>query len=447
MLKRKSVLILGFLSILVIFNYGCSVGSSNNTSVNTQNSSNSAANMQQNVATETLPLLFAEKQAPNTSEASSQTAASSPASLPVEVNRAILNSLAPNAEITFKVKGQTHQAQIKEVTPLFDNAKLWSGFTTDGGEFSIIGNSNLISGKFQIPGVGFYKLTQSNENEFLLDEIQPDKVRKCRIERPERSGVPRSSPAFPTYDGPTYGVRILVLYTPRVRLKSNRGVENGSREKIESDISQMCSETDGAFRRSRTRARIDACIRREIQYAEDPEAAMATILNSLQKTNDGVMDEIHQWRNEAAADIVIILVDNNDEGGRANRMTEDEMNASFAAKAFGVVDWYSGMAGGLFSHEVGHIYGCGHDFEHDPVNPGMFAYSAGYHFTRLNSRSETLRGRTIMAYESFSDEVLTLHYSNPDVLYGYENVVALGDSTHNNAATINISAQTVAGFK
>lgn len=368
----------------------------------------------------------------------------------VERQANTLKALESNNSIYITLGGKNYEAVIDTITQNEGVDKTWDGYFKGGtGEFTLIQNSGRITGFFRIYGGSLFELYGSSTG-YWVDQLNVDSSKVCAM-RTDAAATRRlrSRPAFPPADGPTHEFNLLVVYTPAARLRSNGGREQGSNEKIHDDIIMMRRETERAFALSRTIARIGEMHIREIQYVE--HGSLYVDRPRLEEKNDGHMDEVHAWRNEVRADIVV-LISVAWQGGLANQMTEDDLKpeAQFAEKAFAAVDIDAGLTNRAFPHEIGHVFGCGHDTENRiDRGPGMFGYSAGYHHLHNYPDGRVVSFRTTMSYRYRTDdvpEVLISYYSNPDVNHlslGFP----VGDSDHNNAATINISAPVVAGFR
>lgn len=157
-------------------------------------------------------------------------------------------------------------------------------------------------------------------------------------------------------------------------------------------------------------------------------------LGFLQNTSDGIMDYVHTWRNQYAADVVVLVVNDPSYCGLGY------VGAS-AAYAFATVH-YSCMTGNYtFAHELGHIHGARHDRRVDPANT-PFQYGHGF----VNKPD---RWRTVMAYNDPNCAggycYPVPYWSNPYVTYGGD---PMGTTTYEyNAQVLNVTAGTVAGFR
>ncbi|GGJ86869.1 hypothetical protein GCM10010123_15560 [Pilimelia anulata] len=112
-------------------------------------------------------------------------------------------------------------------------------------------------------------------------------------------------------------------------------------------------------------------------------------LDVLTRKGDGQLDEVHQMRDAARADVVVLLVSSRQYCGLA------WLNAS-AEQAFGVVGDFCVGTTSAFEHEVGHNQGASHDPETsqtDGTGGGKPAFAYGQGFRKPGVL------RTTMAYQ------------------------------------------------
>jgi peptidyl-Asp metalloendopeptidase len=156
-----------------------------------------------------------------------------------------------------------------------------------------------------------------------------------------------------------------------------------------------------------------------------------TDLAAFRGTSDPYMNEYHGVRNLVAADVMMLLINNNTSCGLASGI------GSTASTAFAVAHY--GCATGYYSfgHEVGHLQSARHDPATDPTNT-PYVYGHGY-------RSPTNAWRTIMAYNCSPSCPRINYWSNPAKTY---NGQAMGSALRsNNARVLNNTKGTIAGFR
>ena len=161
----------------------------------------------------------------------------------------------------------------------------------------------------------------------------------------------------------------------------------------------------------------------------------ATDVQRFAVTNDGYMDDIHASRDANAADVNVLVIDDDSNCGRARAI------GSNAASAFATVYWDCATGYYSFAHEIGHLLSARHDPANDPTST-PYAYGHGYQYAPASGT----RWRTIMAYQCSGAACTRLNYwSNPDVTY---NGVAMGNTnlSHNQRVLVQTKA-TMAAFR
>lgn len=139
----------------------------------------------------------------------------------------------------------------------------------------------------------------------------------------------------------------------------------------------------------------------EVNYDE----AAPQWINHLERvtnTSDGFMDNVHALRDAAKADTVALAVDDTRFiGGSAWWAIWDQKDA------FACVNWRT-LGGGdlLLAHEIGHNFGCAHDYENDPYAPT--SYARGHYFTH--------NGQTYGTIMSYPGTIRLPMYSNPNLI-------------------------------
>lgn len=223
------------------------------------------------------------------------------------------------------------------------------------------------------------------------DHATPDFLPPAPVE-PAQAAAPQAD------DGSV--IDVLVAYTPRARTAA------GSTAAMVLDIDAAVALTNQAYANSGINQRIRLVRTVELNYVE---SSMSTDLNRITRKTDGFMDEIHTLRNEAAADIVTLIVDTNESYAGIAWILQG-LQPSFEASAFNVMDICCVASGFVFAHELGHNMGAGHDWYVDD-EPGAFTYSHGY-------VEPACSFRTVMAYGSECSSVARVaHFANPDIAY------------------------------
>jgi hypothetical protein len=152
----------------------------------------------------------------------------------------------------------------------------------------------------------------------------------------------------------------------------------------------------------------------------------ANVFNDLVTQNDGFLEQVHVKRDIHAADIVVLLTkwaaDCGDAGiGDARRAGKATVmlgpgNGTGENDAFAVVDADCAVDNFVFSHEVGHLLGAGHDAgASEPPSSLLPPYARG-HIHVFDDQS--IKARDIMSYPTACEDCKVAPlYSNPDILY------------------------------
>jgi len=165
-------------------------------------------------------------------------------------------------------------------------------------------------------------------------------------------------------------------------------------------------------------------------------------LERLTHSNDGYMEEIHQWRLEYGADLVSLFAEM-EYGGQgwllneADGRTDSGFSMTSVERAS---DTYTHI------HEMGHNMGAHHHKEQTiQPGPGLYNYSAGW-------RDTDYKISTVMTYRSgmaFEDGINTTHipyFSNPEIEHP-EYGVRIGDPEDaDNARTLRETKEVVSEY-
>ena len=159
-----------------------------------------------------------------------------------------------------------------------------------------------------------------------------------------------------------------------------------------------------------------------------------TDLTRFRNTSDGYMDSIHTSRNNTAADVGVLLINNTSYCGLASGI------GSTASTAFAAVYWDCATGYYSFAHEIGHLQSARHDIASDP-STSPYAYGHGYRY----EPSSGSRWRTIMAYDCSAGCPRLNYWSNPNINY---NGIPMGNaSTADNQRVLVNTKATIAAFR
>ncbi len=200
-------------------------------------------------------------------------------------------------------------------------------------------------------------------------------------------------------------------------------------------VQSAVSDANNAYENSGIPVNLTLVHSREISYNESSDTD--TDLRRLQDSTDGFIDEVHDYRDEYGADVVVLLTANtqSDETGTVTGEAYEIM--ADTSTAFAVVRYdFAEAPVYTLAHEVGHLQGADHNPE-DEINPHE-DYGHGYTYPDGE-------WRTIMAYNVNSCCSRIGFFSTPDVTYNGD---PLGtDAESDNARVLTETASTIADFR
>lgn len=342
----------------------------------------------------------------------------------VELDMALL-AAAEGAELTLNLfPGVEHLATFEAPISAYAGGVIWDG--TVAGEpassvtLSVVGEA--VTGTVRIDtrlfrimyaGNGVHNISESNEQGFPGCGIGLEQMQEPTGSANEVGSAGSRAP----------DIDALVVYS--TQSKNSAGGTNG----MNSLINLAVTETNQAYSTSTVNQRIRLVHTAEMIGYTEP-SSFSSILTHLQSKNDGRMDEVHVLRDQYGADVVAMIVNNNQYCGIANLMSN--VSPSFENRAFSVTSRTCATGYYSFGHEIGH--NCGS--MHDPGNGGGAAYSYGYGYRTPNQAY-----RTVMAY---APGTRVKRFSSPNATWAGN---TMGNASQDNARSMNNTASTVAGFR
>lgn len=322
-------------------------------------------------------------------------------------------------------------------------------------------NEGFLHASMEDPVGGNFALRAATTEVAQFYQIDPALVLPCGGERrpktetaaPGRNAAVSSAspslatPAVAAAENPQRAeVHVMMLYTQAV-LRTLTGTARTAA--LQSAFDLAIAKVNTTFEASLITARVKLV--RVVETSYDETASISSqvqddALTALYQENDGKMDEIHQLRDEAGADIVCLALSRADSVSSGLSFLLDDMNDPTNPRfAFSIVQ-YSNVAGtNVVPHELGHVFGCAHDRENARSGPGAFSDSYGYRFLGAD-------GRQYHDIMSYPPGIELGYFSNPDIVVPAPVNTAIGipagrAGESNCAQTIERTAFTTAAYR
>lgn len=343
----------------------------------------------------------------------------------VKINEYLLNSESINLNL---FSDEQYIAKRKHVRRDSKFGLTWTGDIEgiDQGSVNITLYKGAVAGSVNLPGKLFEIHTRKNgkvvvqelESANLPEDGDPFSPSADVYSGDQPGGSGSSSPGTATESGDI--IDLLVVYTPSSRIRYG---QSG----IESLIINAVAMANDAYSRSNFTARLNLVHMQEVNYSETGD--MRDALYGITYKTDGIIDNVHDLRDQYGADIVSLITQDSNFCGIAWIMTSTYLNY-FEPYAFNVT-YSSCISNHSMTHEIGHNEGNAHD--RDNAGDAAYDYSYGY-------RNPGANFRTIMSY-SCSDIGGSCprvpHLSNPNILYnGYPTGIDHNSDPSNSADNI-----------
>lgn len=365
---------------------------------------------------------------------------------PVIVRRDVLRALRPGSRVLFNLSVELNLVGIvqrveRRAADRYSCFGRLEGWTY--GSFILVEEEGAVAMSLIAPGVGTYELIFVREGLYAIIPSQQQLPCGNRVDLPRPQFTPRwedyewrsnyleqINAGFDENSPPRLGLMscnqpqavldTAVYYTTQARQAVGGVAQMHARIQLYID---QCNE---AYRNSQIDLRMRLVRRLEVSYPGEGNNNYETQIYDLTRPNDGVLDEIHPDRTNYRADQVVLLVSSSNVCGVAWCG-----NGADPEYAFSVVNVDSRYCPAIvFTHEVGHNQGCGHDRENGGC--GFRPYAYGWRFTGNDGRTY----RTVMAYPP---GIWIPYFSNPDIIYqGFPTGVPIGQANEaHNAYVVN----------
>lgn len=370
---------------------------------------------------------------PTTSEVHIATLASAPSAI-LEKGSSIVINTSP---------GRQFVAEADTVTYRGPSDLSWAGPMRNGvgwtqlvlSERGITGwlRQNSLLFKFESLGGGYQAIIRLDPSKAIPEhpaEYTSGALTDTTGRRTKSSIIPDGESSFVTKSETNSGsadIGVLVVYT--------QAAENAANN-IEDLIDTGIDEANQSYSNSNIYASVYEAHTAQVNYDESGRSYTQHV-DALKSTSDGVMDNVHSLRNQYLADVVILIVDDDEYCGRASLPILASTTTAFAAVHHACV---TGPVYYSLAHEIGHLQGARHNRAVDSNNE-PFQYGHGY----VDPNDQW---RTIMAYDNACNGCQRIQYwSNPYVDHPTSGQAMGTVDYENNARVLNETRYDLRDFK
>jgi hypothetical protein len=308
-----------------------------------------------------------------------------------------------------------------------DREFTWSGAATG----TQTANATVVVRNGEVTGsitnlTGLYRILPVGNGVHALVKVDttklpPEEPPSFRQKEQQKGALPQVPKArLKMHDTSITQVDVLVAYTPAAK---------ASVPDIDATIALAVAETNQSYKNSNIYMRLNLVDSMELQYSEAGKSFDQILADFAANPT------VNQHRDQAAADLSAMIIDQSDYCGLADAIM------ATASTAFAVVYYDCATGYYSFGHELGHLMGARHNEQMDPTNT-PFAYGHGF-----QHRTPPPTWRTIMAYVNDCGGTCPRlqYWSNPNVNY---NGYPMGTtSTNDNARVLNGTRGSVAAFR
>ncbi|MBK0027299.1 zinc-dependent metalloprotease [Stenotrophomonas sp. S48] len=347
------------------------------------------------------------------------------------------------SQLEFELLGQQVQATRSRVEALADGGSVWYGQIRSPSDrlqkagatlpddpansVILVRSGNTLTGSIRKDGT-LYRLRPLGDRHVLVEVDESrmpadhpadyNQLPKISMPANDRVGIAQASSGSPAT------IRVLVVAT-NAAVSAYGG-------NMQSLVQLAVAESNQGYTNSNVGITLQLAGYETTSYTESGN--FSTDLARFRSTSDGYMDSIHTSRNNTAADVGVLLINNSSYCGLASGI------GSTASTAFAAVYWDCATGYYSFAHEIGHLQSARHDIATDP-STSPYAYGHGYRYEPASGS----RWRTIMAYACSAGCPRLNFWSNPNISY---NGVPMGiaSSADNQRVLVNTKA-TIAGFR
>ena len=287
-------------------------------------------------------------------------------------------------------------------------------------------------------GNGVHSLQEIDRTKFPAEGNSTEPPPQPDQDRNQAQVLAAAAPAVTCNTDPANEIDVLVVFTARTRAAA------GGLAAMQGNVLLALQATNDSYANSGINQRVRLAHMQEVNYTES--GSSVTDRDRLRNPTDGIMDDVHALRNTFSADVVMLVVENLDDCGRAFIM--NPVSNAFERFGFAVVRRSCSAMNFSFAHELGHLMGARHDWDADGTNNSPFTFNHGFVRT-APSNTTTRPWRTIMGVPTTNPPTQRIqNWSNPNINFaGDATGVATGSRAANNAQTLNTTASTVANFR